>query len=489
MPKYGDCYGERVIRRGVCGKNGAPVEWHISDNTLFITGNGMMSDYGMPSDNTDGIPAPPWNDEDDLIYNIEVEEGVENIGSCAFACLTAVLGVNLPDSVHFIGKRAFMYNSLRRIHLGKGLTTICEEAFSDCYHLKEAHIPEHVAVIEDRAFFYCRELERVKLPRHMAAIGSYVFAQCYLLGKVKLPETLFILGDYAFVNCGLSPKSKIPAHLRVIGEWAFGGGLGFADTGRQGPLPGVVTGLEAAGLKPLPESEPSNSFHLLKNSGDCGECKGSVFWKLSDDGTLKIYGEGEMKNYLTLADGYQDLAPWNWAGERIVRLVIESGVTTVGDGAFYSLENLTEVEIAPTVRDIGWRAFKNCRRLEEITVPGSVERIGCEAFTGCDELSQVNLESGLRIIGGRAFRFCYSLECIVFPDTLECIEGHAFTDSGIRKVRFLGHAPDMGYCPFLTPESKLAIYPADDPTWDSMEIPTGMGLYEWESDVVHFKLK
>ena len=63
-----------------------------------------------------------------------------------------------------------------------------------------------------------------------------------------------------------------------------------------------------------------------------------IRWKLSDDGTLTISGT-DMPDYRIFYDTNtgpgQTTAPWYSEREKIKKIVIEDGVTSIGDWAFY----------------------------------------------------------------------------------------------------------------------------------------------------------
>ena len=49
-------------------------------------------------------------------------------------------------------------------------------------------------------------------------------------------------------------------------------------------------------------------------------------------------------------------------------IVINEGVTTIGEGAFLECSNITSVNIPSTVKQIGNKAFYNCTKLKIINV-------------------------------------------------------------------------------------------------------------------------
>jgi len=108
---------------------------------------------------------------------------------------------------------------------------------------------------------------------------------------------------------------------------------------------------------------------------------GPLDWKLKD-GTLTISGKGPMPNL----KGYN--SPWKGP---IISVIINDGVTTIGDYVFFEHNNLVSVSIPNTVTYIGSSAFKRCNNLYMITIPENVMLIGNEAFEDCGKLEIINI--------------------------------------------------------------------------------------------------
>lgn len=101
--------------------------------------------------------------------------------------------------------------------------------------------------------------------------------------------------------------------------------------------------------------------------GTCGAQGKNLTWTLSCDGTLTISGTGAMVHYWA----YEDIPWWNYRGS-IQRIVIEEGVTTIGNHAFVQCSNLTSVSLPNTLTAISYLAFGHCIGLPSLTIPSSV---------------------------------------------------------------------------------------------------------------------
>ena len=145
---------------------------------------------------------------------------------------------------------------------------------------------------------------------------------------------------------------------------------------------------------PEPAAEPADASageaeitqQTAVTSGTCGE---DVSWKLSEDGTLTISGNGAMSN--DWAPGIS--APWYTNREKILTVIIENGVTNIGNYAFEACSVLTSIMIPESVTSIGEKAFYNCSSLASLTIPKSVASIGYGIFYNCSSLTNVTVEA------------------------------------------------------------------------------------------------
>ena len=151
--------------------------------------------------------------------------------------------------------------------------------------------------------------------------------------------------------------------------------------------------------------------------GTCGE---DLTWVLAD-GRLTISGSGPMTDYTEY-----NMPPWLEHLDLIQRVVIEKGVTSVGDLAFYHCTALTTVSLPDTVLTLGELAFAGCTALYTVPLP-AVQEIGWGGFYGCAALTNVVLPDTLRVIGDQAFYMCESLAGIVIPTGVESLGSSVFT--------------------------------------------------------------
>ena len=111
----------------------------------------------------------------------------------------------------------------------------------------------------------------------------------------------------------------------------------------------------------------------------------------SETDTLYISGSGDMDDY---GDVYS--TPWSDHVLSVKKLVVESGVTSVGNNALSGASLLSEVELADTVTKIGNNSFASCPSLMTLNLGSNISYIGDESFAkvGIDDKSgfKINCE-------------------------------------------------------------------------------------------------
>lgn len=147
----------------------------------------------------------------------------------------------------------------------------------------------------------------------------------------------------------------------------------------------------------------------------------NISWSLSADGVLTIYGTGKMHDY-----SLSNEAPWYPQKDSIKKVVISSGITSIGDRSFERYSNITSVTMPNSITSIGNYTFSYCTSLTSITISGSVTSIGERAFFACGNLTSVIIPNGVTKIEYNAFGYCGNLTSLTIPNSVTIIEDIAF---------------------------------------------------------------
>ncbi|MBR5295437.1 MAG: leucine-rich repeat domain-containing protein, partial [Clostridia bacterium] len=153
---------------------------------------------------------------------------------------------------------------------------------------------------------------------------------------------------------------------------------------------------------------------------------GGCTWTLSGT-VLTISGNGAMADYI-----YYSTAPW---GKAVTEVVIEDGVTSIGNYAFHYCTNLTSITIPDSITSIGDAAFQGCYVLSHIPLHENIRSIGAYAFADCFALSSLSLPCGITNIREGTFYNCSSLSSLSIPDTVTTIGTQAFSKCiGLKSI-------------------------------------------------------
>lgn len=120
-------------------------------------------------------------------------------------------------------------------------------------------------------------------------------------------------------------------------------------------------------------------------------------WSLQD-GTLIITSQGAMQDYTSARE-----TPWFSDRADIRKIVVQNGVTSIGNYAFYGCENVTSVALPSTVTQIGKLAFYGCRNLSSLTLPDSLTMVEDYAFAKASGLGTIAIKGSAPLFGAGVF--------------------------------------------------------------------------------------
>ena len=256
-------------------------------------------------------------------------------------------------------------------------------------------------------WYSCRTyIKRVVMQQGVTSIGGDAFWDCSGLTSVTIPDGVTSIGNYAFKGCSNLASVTIPESVTSIGGSAFSGCSGLTD---------IYYGGYGTDWQKLNVSIPTSAtVHFKDNIYGKGDCGINVTWELTGDGTLIISGTGRISNY-----SHDNNAPWYSCRTYIKRVVIQQGVTSIGDRAFWDCSGLTSVTIPDGVTSIGGDAFSGCAALTSVEIPNGVTAIGGSTFSNCIRLAKVTIPKSVTSIGKNAFYYCESIADVYYDGTEE----------------------------------------------------------------------
>lgn len=343
-----------------------------------------------------------------------VPDSVLRIGDDAFFNCDLLAEIRIPASVSEISDAFGFCNALAFFTVDAGNSSYCDfdgvlfnkdQTLLVCYPAGRSSsaytIPDGVVTVEKYAFHSCEMLEALVIPSTIATIKDSAISGCYHLDDVYYVGTeaqwnAIHIGSYNYNLNDATRHYVSAADACMITVLSSKHGSVSVDPplAKKGETVTVTavpdTGYQAAVFldgKPLTEA----SFTATGNHtvtavftkpydtelfGACGTSGSSVFWALTDDGTLHIYGTGAMMSFW---DAYE--VPWWQYRQRITSCEIELGVTSIGNYGFCGCTSLAQIIIPSGVTHIGESAFYKCSALQSVTLPNSITNIGVFAFS------------------------------------------------------------------------------------------------------------
>lgn len=210
-------------------------------------------------------------------------------------------------------------------------------------------------------------------------------------------------------------------------------------------------------------------------------------WRF-EDGVFTVSGRGKMPDYTMNPSD----APWVSIGPKVKKVVIEEGITKVGDQAFTYFNNLEEVILPNSIKEIGKYAFQNtsiqsitlpygleridqgafrsCKKLISIVIPNSVYDMGTFAFCECESLTSITLSSNESNIGDGTFQRCTSLRTITLPEGVYKIGAYAFAECSFDSMNVTKTVNEIGYGGFYNASIKHIYFGGTEAQWNNINV-------------------
>ncbi len=427
----------------------------------YITGiaSGDPTWIVFPSKHSDDKPVVGINTaafaEKKSLQTVEIPDSIKYIGEKAFSNCTNLKLIEGCRGVEIVGFKAFdgtpWYEQAAQeaaaldavdekyglVIIGKALykcvevpqsgviitplnvVSITDEAFADLDKLSQIVIKSEVETIGSRAFKNCVNLRTVTLSAK--TVNGEAFLNCIWLDKVNGFEKVTVMGDGIFSGCEKLTFVELNPELKSLPSRTF---LNCAK------LDEVIL---PSGLEKIGDSAFSGC-KLLKNLGNSNELPAS----------LSTIEARAFKNCTSLTNikfsSVKTVRDEVFYGcEALVEVTGFNQVTSIGYGIFNGCSELTAVSLNDKLTSIPRETFQNCSKLVNITLPSALTTIDKSAFSGCASLERVVLPSGLTNIGESAFSGCISLLGIgndgKLPAKVSAIGANAFKDC--RKLSFV----------------------------------------------------
>ena len=311
--------------------------------------------YSSAFKNCKNLTTVAFNDKNSVSINLVLKNGSSTSATESvniFEGCSSLVSVKLPKSLTTVTQYMFKNCTSLAAFDFSNITTINQYAFQNT-GFKYLELPETVTSFGNFTFYDCKNLEEVVIH---CKLGTGMFYECTSLKDVTLSKSITEMPNSVFYGCTALKSIDLHEGIISIGNGAFNG-AGLTEL----TLPKSVTTIYGNAFRYCPietivipgsvTTFGTNSYHFAEN-------------------------------------------------DSLKEVIIEEGVTTVPNYAFYNCSSLESVTLPSTLTSINQYAFYGCSSLASIIIPTGVSSIGSNAFNGCNNLKTIYNYSNLEIVAG-----------------------------------------------------------------------------------------
>ncbi len=376
------------------------------------------------------------------------------------------------------------YNELKSLVIKDGVTNIPIRAFENCQNLANITVSDSVQLIEEDAFentaFYNNPSNwendvlyignlLIKANGDMTgpytikdgttAICEYAFNCCSNLTAITIPESVTLIDEGAFQSCKALTSVKIPNSVRAIETNAFYQCESLENISMGDGI--VRIGYDVFDETKFFEDSSKWEDKVLYIDNYLVAARHVSGAYTIKDGT-KLIAQGAFESMEALTDVtipdsvmwigtrafhdtgiYEDISNWENNVLYIDNCLIAGSRTYKSNYSYQTVCVTGDYSIKDGTRVIADYAFTHCENLKSVTIPESVKTIGRNAFWNCDHLKSVKIPGSVTSIETDTFSSCGGLQSVTFGKGVSVIDHRAFNECGsLSQVNYNGSQSD-----------------------------------------------
>ena len=294
-------------------------------------------------------------------------------------------------------------NTISEVILEEGITNIGDNAFNTGSGSStgpenfEINLPSTLTRIGNNAFRWHRMTCELVLPEGLTELGSYAFFDTEKVTEISIPSTLTAIPDYAFCKNTEVSALVIPDTVETLGTSSFGGMSGLKDL-----------------TVPVEHVLSTTAFYVDNSS----EQTKNIETLTVTAGRTGVMGD---------LSAYSNTVLPVISGRTLTKVILEEGITNIGDYAFYDSNEVTsglesfEINLPSTLTRIGKYAFRWHIMPGELMLPEGLTELGSGAFMQAKGVTGISIPSTLKNIPNQAFFMLSDVTTLVIPDTVETL--------------------------------------------------------------------
>ena len=425
------------------------------------------------------------------LKSVIIPSSVTSIAANAFASCPKLTSITIPESVETIDATAFAitgslatvtfnnkvvadygFTGLKNVIIGKGVTTVSNDAFAGCDSLGSIVVEDGNpvydsrgncnAIIETATNTLVKGCATTVIPENLESIGDRAFYGCLGLTSITLPESLTEISGVAFEGC--TALETLTLNCKEIGDWGIL--LGVKSSVKKIVIGESVEKIHERalyGIDSLNTIEVKAGNAVYDSRGNCNAiietatntlvkgCATTVIPENVESIGNRAFYDCQGLTSINLPEGLKTIensAFYNCTA--LANINFPQSITSIATGAFENsawYQNLpdgevyagtilycykgtmpqgTTIEVKEGTKYIADGVFFWCSGLTGITLPESLKGIGKEAFTYCNNLTSVVIPNNVTTIGVRAFENCSDIKNLTIGNSVEYIGASAF---------------------------------------------------------------
>ena len=338
---------------------------------------------------------------------------VTTVYNDAFSNCASLTSIWLPSTITTIGNYAFKNTGLLEIVIPSGVTSVGTDAFRNCTQARRVIWKATSCTTFGSGDYYTFNgntlMTSAIFTDNVISIPNRALNNCTYLTSITIPNSVTSIGSSAFNNCNSITSLYIPDSVSTIGSAAFQRCTSLTSI----HLPSGISTFNTylfSGCSSLTSFSIPNTVTTINNYA-FQNCSGLLYVDVPE--SVTSVGSGAFDSCSSL-----ELVYWN---------AINSTVSSLGDGIFASCSKLTEIQFGSSVEVIPANIMQYRASLTTVRIYGSsLVSIGNSAFWKCSKLTTINLPSSLTSIGNNAFNYCSKLPSIRIPLSVTTMGSNVF---------------------------------------------------------------
>lgn len=390
-------------------------------SNIYSNGKGVVKLSGE-------LNTMSWAFAESNLTSIILPSSVTSIDEEAFSDCGSLTSIDMPSSVTTIGDNAFYgCTGLTSITIGNSVTTIGNRAFENCSFLTSITIPNSVTNIGTEVFSGCTSLSHIVVDSSNqkydnrndcnAIIETASNTLVYGCKNTVIPNTITTIGDHAFKNQTSLTDITIPNSVITIGFGAFINCRGLVTL----TVPNTVTTIRREAFLWIPNVIYSgNATDSPWGANTINGCVDGDFVYTDNTKTnlVDYVGNG---GSIIIPDTVTTLNRDIFSHVTVTSITFGNNVSEIPEYMFSEKVDLISVTINNGI--VGEYSFVDCANLTSLIIGNGVTSIGNGGFGECTGLTSITIPSSVTNIGGWAFNTCTSLISITCNATTPPVLG------------------------------------------------------------------